>query len=265
MSATLRSWRQFARKKRPHIHDLLSELHRFENPILVYGCQRSGTTMVSRLLTSSSDLTDYWFGPDDELAAAQILAGLVSHEPRGRYCFQVTYLNDQYRQLLQHAKSHKLVWVLRDPYSVVHSMLHNWSRFALSELYRHCGHAEYAALPSRFKSGLYLLWPPYRRLLRACCSYVAKLRQIDVLYPAYPAGNLYLLEYEEFVVHKTTQVPALFAFLELDYAPSILESIRASSLAKKQNMTPVEQASVREICAPVHHRIRADYLHSSPR
>jgi Holliday junction resolvasome RuvABC ATP-dependent DNA helicase subunit len=38
-------------------------------------------------------MVDFSSGEDDELDAALILAGFVEHTPRGRYCFQTTYLN----------------------------------------------------------------------------------------------------------------------------------------------------------------------------
>ena len=118
------SWRQFDRHVRPGGCSLLRRLDDFPNAILVAGCQRSGTTILSRVLTQSEGMVEYSFGKDDELDAALILSGRVEHEPAGRYCFQTTYLNNCVQEYFAHSE-YKLVWALRNPFSVVYSMLHN--------------------------------------------------------------------------------------------------------------------------------------------
>jgi len=67
----IKSWNDFTRRVRPKGCVLLGRLDEFPRPILVTGCQRSGTTMLSRIITQSEGMTDYWFGKDDESDAAQ--------------------------------------------------------------------------------------------------------------------------------------------------------------------------------------------------
>ena len=91
----------------------------FGGAILVTGCQRSGTTILSRIITRSDGMVDYWFGRDDELDAALILSGHVWHSPVGRYCFQTTYLNECYEEYFQCDLNQKIIWMIRSPYSVI--------------------------------------------------------------------------------------------------------------------------------------------------
>ena len=74
------TWRQFTAQIRSKGHGLLKTLDDFPNAVLVTGCQRSGTTMMSRIITQSEGMVDYWTGPDDELDAALILSG-SNHRP----------------------------------------------------------------------------------------------------------------------------------------------------------------------------------------
>jgi hypothetical protein len=117
-------WGQFARRVRVDGCELLMNLDSFSDTILVAGCQRSGTTALSRLITESEGMTNFWFGQDDELDAALILAGRVQCENQGRHCFQTTYIDDNYHEYFDH-KNYKMIWVIRNPYSVVYSMLNN--------------------------------------------------------------------------------------------------------------------------------------------
>ena len=134
----VKSWAQFDRKVRYSGHKLLAQLDMYHNSILVAGCQRSGTTALSRLITGSEGMVNFQLGKDDELDAALILSGWIPYQPIGRYCFQTTYLNDSYTEYFEHY-DYKLIWVLRNPYSVVYSMLHNWKNGALNRLFHHCG------------------------------------------------------------------------------------------------------------------------------
>ena len=94
--------------------------------------------MVNYVLVEMMSLTQHRF-----------CSGYVWHEPRGRYCFQTTYMYDRLEQYQLFASDSKVVWLLRNPYSVVWSMLHNWKRSALAELFAGCGRQ---ALPSGYAS-----------------------------------------------------------------------------------------------------------------
>jgi len=104
--AQIITWKKFAPEVRPGGCNLLARLDEFPNSILVSGCQRSGTTMLLRLITQSEGMVNYWFGRDDELDAALILSGFEPHTPHGRYSFQTTYLNECAHEYYDHVNGH---------------------------------------------------------------------------------------------------------------------------------------------------------------
>src|SRR5262249_31936917 len=121
---------------------LLAHLDEFRDSLLIAGCQRSGTTALARLFKRADGIADCDFGEDDELDAALLLSGWVRRFTSGRHCFQTTYLNDRYSEYFEHS-DFRLIWMVREPRSVVYSMLHNWRRGALNRLYDACGSARY--------------------------------------------------------------------------------------------------------------------------
>ena len=120
------TWEEFDRSVRSRGCSLLTRIHEFPHAVLVAGCQRSGTTMLARILTDSEEMVKYYFSSRDELDAALILSGRVEHESRGRYCFQTAYIDDCYREYYERDGDFKIIWMIRNPLSVAHSMLYNW-------------------------------------------------------------------------------------------------------------------------------------------
>lgn len=132
------TWRRFHHGPRKSGQPLLKSLPRYPNCVLVAGCQRSGTTMLSRVIAGARGFQRFALTPDDELDAALILAGEVDVPTDRRYCFQTTYLNEKCGEYGTLGPDHKLIWVLRNPYSVVYSMVNNWKPAALTRLYEGC-------------------------------------------------------------------------------------------------------------------------------
>lgn len=253
MSNTIKTWPKFASSVRSKQDKLLSRLEEFPDSILIAGCQRSGTTMLARIITQSEGMVNYWFGPDDELDAALILSGNVEHEPRGRYCFQTTYLNEQYPEYFEH-KNFRMIWVLRNPHSVVYSMLHNWRRFALNELFDSCATQ---SLDDRYKRRFEMfgsLGVP--RLLRACHAYNAKTSQIRQLRAQLDESRLQVVDYDDLVKNKARILPRIYEFQNLPYKIEYEQAIRASSLRKSKQASSREQKAVENLCMPVYEQLR---------
>jgi hypothetical protein len=227
-------------------------LEDFPDSVLVTGCQRSGTTMLTRLIAQSEGMVDFRFGRDDELDGALILSGQVEHVPRGRYCFQTTYLNECYREYFEHGNGYKMIWVLRNPASVVYSLVHHWSRFALDELFDACG----AQLLSDAQQRRYRMWGGLAvgRLQRACLAYNGKtLQLLDILERIGPE-RLMIVEYDQLVKEKTRILPLVYRFIALPYNPAYAEKISARSLSKFQKLSARERVLVKELCEPVYQR-----------
>lgn len=244
----IRSWRRFAYCVRARQPKLLRELHRFPDAVLVTGCQRSGGTMLSRVITNSGHMTRFWSSRDEELDAALILSGWMPHRARGRYCFQTTYLNERWPEYLEQTVPFRMVWSLRNPASVVYSMVYNWRRFALNELFLHCG---YAAMDheDRVRFQRLGLWgiPPVRR---AAYAYVGKVSQLFELERRLPPGALTVLEYDRLVQHRQQLLPTLFERLGLPPRAGDADAISERSLHKKDQLDTAERVTVERLCAP---------------
>lgn len=130
-----RTWQRFHHGPRQEPGPLTKTLASYPDAVLVAGCQRSGTTMLTRVIARSRAFRGLALTHDDELDAAITLAGYLELPRDKRYCFQTTYLNERYPEYRAMGAGQKLIWVLRNPASVVYSMVYNWKRFALNELY----------------------------------------------------------------------------------------------------------------------------------
>lgn len=253
----IHTWADFTRVvKQPNRH-LLERLGRFSRPILVAGCQRSGTTAVTRLLSKADGMGDLKFGNDDELDAALVLSGQVAlpDEDAGRYVFQTTYLNDRFREYFAH-DDFLLVWVVREPLSVVRSMLYHWRRGALNRLYDACGApAAYRWSGKAASAPRSLLRPS--RLQKACAAYVGKVSQTFELAARLVPKRMMVVDYEELVLHKEALLPEIFEFLELPYRPELAEHLHSRSVDKGRLLPPAKAARVEETCREIYERARA--------
>lgn len=239
-------WQQFSVEVRSKGCQLLKRLDDFPNSVLVAGCQRSGTTMLSRIITQSHGMTNYWFGPDDELDAALILSGYVRHIPQGRYCFQTTYLDSYFREYFDHTVGHKLIWVLRNPYSVVYSLIYNWKKGAVAQLFDECG----AELVRGRDALLYKLLGDrgISQVRQACYFYVAKTLQAFELAERLGQERLMILDYDDLVMRKETLLPEVYNFIGIEFRTDYLRKISSDSVKKARQLSQRDKNVVREIC-----------------
>lgn len=248
-ASSINSWKDFKKSVRSKGCSLLKKLDSFPNSILVTGCQRSGTTILSRILSQSDGMVDFSSGEDDELDAALILAGYVEHTPRGRYCFQTTYLNECYREYFLHRNGAKIIWVLRNPYSVVYSMLHNWRSFALNELFLNCG-LEFLTEKERKRMKIFGKYG-VTKLRKACCAYVGKTRQVFALKARLSADAIMFVEYDNLIKNRETILPAIYDFIGLTYHPKYAERLHYRSLKKAIALSGRGRSEIDRFCDPV--------------
>lgn len=243
------AWKSFAKRVRGTQEKLLTRLDEFPDSVLVTGCQRSGGTMLARVITKSEGMVNYWFGDDDELDAALVLSGHAPEKPRGRYCFQTTYLNERYPEYFEHP-GHRIVWSLRNPHSVAYSMVYNWADFALNELFLTCGYSQMDHVDRiRFQRfGVFGI----PRIRRAAYAYNGKVKQLFELRKGYPEGRLAVLEYDQLVREKTRLLPDLYNFIGLPYKDSYADPISERSLKKKDKLNPDEARLLDDVCMPVY-------------
>lgn len=246
----IHTWQKFGRKVRKKQVPLLQKLDMLPEAILVAGCQRSGTTMLARVISSSPSITNYGITKDDELAAALILSGYVTYTTQGRHCFQTTYLNENLEEYFQLNEKHRIVWVIRSPMSVVYSMVYNWKRFALNELFFAVGRDQLPlAVDKQFqKYGLLSVKP----IKRACYAYNGKVMQLNEIFTRWPRSRLFVVDYDQIVTETARVLPKIFEFLELPYNPQLEKRVLKTSLAKAEKMPHRHSKAVDDICMPVY-------------
>lgn len=241
----IRSWAAFHAIVKQPGRPLLARLDDYADPILVAGCQRSGTTALARLLKRADGMVDHAFGHDDELDGALLLAGHVTREPAGRHCFQTTYLNDRYREYFEH-DNYRLIWMLREPRSVVYSMLYNWKRGALNRLFEACG-AE-ALTQSDERPSVAAVWLGPSRLEKTCASYVGKTAQTTELVERL-GGRIAVVDYDELVAFKRELLPELARFAGVAYDARLADALNDRSVAKRKALSPRYAEYVDRFCS----------------
>ena len=250
-----RSWKRFHRGPRSLAKPLLASLPRYRDCVLVAGCQRSGTTMLTRVIAGSRGFQRFQLTHDDELDAALILAGQVDVPDERRYCFQTTYLNERYVEYAVMGPHQRLIWVLRNPHSVVHSMLHNWKRFALDELYESCG---VTRANSRRLRRARLPWPlGPSRVERACLSYSAKTAQVLEIRELLRADQLTIVDYDAAVGSAARHLRRVFAFIGEPFDPLYVSGVEAGSLHKADRMPERVRQMIDEFCLPTYRKCLA--------
>jgi len=206
--------------------------------------------MLSRIITESNGMVRYWFGPDDELDAALILSGYVGHSPEGQYCFQTTYLNEHFYEYFDQKSNFTLVWMIRNPNSVIYSLLHNYSDFALDNLCISCGRQFATRIDNLMYSIFGIKGIP--RIRRACYAYIGKSSQIFDLRKNLNPEKLIIVEYDDLSENKKVVLPELYQQVNLSIKRSYLDKIHTKSLKKHKSLTFRELKTIKNLCFPVY-------------
>ena len=210
--------------------------------------------MLARVITSHNTITDFSWSKDAELDAALLLSGQKTIGTVGRSCFQTTFLNEQYFELAQITKPFKLIWLVRNPDSVVCSMLYNWKRFALNELFMSCGKdlLEEEQIAKLKRWGILSVKP----IQRACLSYAGKVQQLEQLNNLLSKDRILIVEYESLVQNSTYTLKTICEFLDLDWNPEFGNEINRKSLEKANRISDKERSIISDMCGEAYGRAR---------
>lgn len=247
----VKSWSQFDRRIRSRDVKLLAQLPRFPDAVLVAGCQRSGTTVVTRILRDALGMSHPVHTRDDELDAALILSGAIPFENGSRCCFQTTYLNDHYREYAEQ-EDYRMIWILRNPEAVVRSMLYHWRRGALNRLFRACGrHALDDSGRRRFERFGTL---GFRRAEMACLSYNVKTAQVHEIAASLGPERLYILDYDDLVQRGDELLPEIFAFASIPWDERFRQRLQKRKKPGGETLNEALRRQIRDTCEPEYRR-----------
>lgn len=249
------SWKQFQRQVRQQDRKLLRRLDNFPNSILVTGCQRSGTTLLTGILAQSEGMANFPVWRDAELDGALILAGLEGWEAQGRCCFQTTYLNEAYREYFEHHGTFNIVWVVRHPVSTLFSMLYHWRRFALNELFTACGTSLLSGWGKRAHA-CFGLWS-VSRTQRACLAYNGKLSQLFEIWNALGPERCLVLEYEQLLREPERIAGLLRERLQLPELPDMTGILHTGSLDHAPRFSERRRTRIEQSCLPLYQQAKA--------
>jgi hypothetical protein len=208
--------------------------------------------MLARIITRSAGMVNYWFGKDDELDAALILSGYVAHTPQGRYCFQTTYLDESYKEYYEHHGPFKIIWLIRNPYSVVTSLMYNWRSSALSGTFRKCGANQLDGMEKKIYSIGGARW--ISRPRQASFLYKAKTLQLLELVDKLGSDRIFVVDYDDLVLDSDTILKQIYSFVDLDYDPEYAKQIHRKSISKKSRLSEREKRIIRDIAEPVYQK-----------
>jgi hypothetical protein len=243
--SVVQNWAQFDRQIRSRDRNLLACLADFPDPVLVAGCQRSGTTIVTRILREALEMPPLDITKDDELDAALILCGAAGFSTESRCCFQTTYLNDHLREYFDH-DNYRLIWVIRRPEAVVRSMLLNWRRGALKRLFRACGkHAlDNKRLARLNRYGTI----GFKRLEMACLSYNVKTAQVHELAASLGPDRLHLVDYDDLIDKSEVLLPEIFSFASIPDSDSFLDRLQKPNRPRGGQLGESARNKIVETC-----------------
>ena len=251
----IKSWKQFAKHVRSHDCNLLLKLKEFPDSVLVAGCQRSGTTAIANIITTSEGMTNYWFGKDSELDAALLLSGYALHAGDGRFCFQTTYLNECVEDYFNHVGHYKLIWIVRNPHSVVCSMLYNWGNFAFNELFDSCGSKLLQDKDNRRykKFGKFVI----PKIKRGCLSYNAKTTQILMLRERIPKDDLLIVDYDNLVENSQAKLEIIYNFIDLPFKNDYSDKLKSTSINKYQKFSAKQIKYISDLCLETYKQVQS--------
>lgn len=246
------TWRQFDREIRPRGCKLLVRLREFPRAVVVAGCQRSGTTLLGKVLAAADGFDHFTFAKFPELSAALALSGEVEAGMEARAVLQTTYVDDAWKEYLELAEGQKIIWVLRNPFSVAASMLYNWPMFALNHTLARCGAEQ---LPESGRKLFRWMGPcVVPRVERACAIYAQKARQLLELHERmFATRQLLVIDYDRLVTEPPGVLAIIEHFLDCPDGTFAGDVIDRSRQRKSNRLSPRQREVISRRCLEFYH------------
>jgi hypothetical protein len=209
-------WSTFEREFREPGKRLLKGLSQFKRCVLVSGCQRSGTTLLTKVLSSGQTFTR-------EHQASLILAGALPYKGNSKCpVLQSTYVNEAWNEYLEH-DNFKLVWVIRDPFRTIYSMMFNWNLDSIHRFLRYSGY--------RKDEG---------NILESCCT-IYNIKAMQLMHLKRELGDRVIpVRYESVVNNKEVIVPKLYEKTGLKFNKGALNIVRNKHANRWKSLDDIE-------------------------
>ena len=242
------SWTEFEELVAATGRPLLARLDTYEDALLVAGCAWSGDTAIARLVKRTDGIADHGFGHDDELDGALLLAGHVDRFDARRHCFQTTYLGDRFDEYFEH-DDFRLIWILREPSTVICAMFNSWKRAALDRLLPAGGGPPYP------ESGARAPLAGASRLDKACAAYVENVARTAEIATRL-GSRAVIVDYDELAAGRARLLPKLCALAGLEFDRHLLSHLHGKSVHKGHTLAAWEAARVEELAASAYRHAR---------
>jgi len=212
--------------------------------------------LLGKVLAGAEGFGHFEFAQFPELSAALILSGTIEGELAARAVFQTTYLDDRWREYEGIQVDQRIIWVLRNPESVITSMLYNWPEFAVNATVRRCGWEELSLGQRRRMMWLGAWSVP--RIERACAIYREKLAQLSQLQQSMPAERLLAIDYDQLVTDPERSIGRVAVFLGTAPGHFDVSSIRQSSQRKAERLSDSQRSIIEDRCGELYRGRLAD-------
>ncbi len=153
--------------------------------------------------------------------------------------------------------------MLREPHSVVYSMLYNWRRDALKRLFQACGIEQLHA--ARAAGSAIRGWPGPSRFEMACAAYVSKTLQTLELVAGLSHDRLLVVDYDDLVLRRSVLVPRIFEFAGVPYDEDSATRLHARSITRRSRFTRARALHIDRVCGAVYERALAARRETPPR
>ncbi len=269
----LQAWRKSAPEFRRRVVKTVRQLRYLGAPYkqvsFVFGCQRSGTKMVMRILDNSpltkiyhenhaSAFTDFQLRPDPTLRA------LVLLNPAPVQVFKPICDSQYADQILSRFPDTRALWIYRHYDDVANSAAEKWGehqRDVIAALVT--GDLERwgwrtALVPESVTTELRRVYRPDLTPTEGALLFWYLRNSFFFALRLQAEPRMRLVRYETLVQEPERSFPAVFSHLGVPFEPTFLGRVRASAVGRRE--PPQASAAIRDLCRSLQDRLDAQAL-----
>ena len=247
-----------------------TRLNNSKVPVFIVGCQRSGTTMLDRVLTRSPQIKTYGegrgaFSPGVRLLPIGNLHYLIYRSLSPIVEFKPLNDTQHIDYFLKIHPNSKAIWMYRNYFDVINSMVRKWGR-AQNKHVHQIATGRYSGPGARAMGER--ISPANRELAakleaqdlseHEASAFIWYLRnsiyfdrQLDRL------PNVLLCKYEDMVTEPKWQFQRVFEFIDGDFSADYVADVRSSSISKHK--PPTLRTNLKSLCDSLMEKLDEQY------